>query len=86
MRSTPPRRVGGSGEVTLIQTGDIRGHLVPRPNLRSNAITYRGHGIEGGVARMYTVIKVLRATDPATGTVRPLKRVLPTYSIKQVGL
>jgi len=175
--------VGGSGYVTLIQTGDIHGHLVPRPNLRSDAITYRGHGIEGGVARMYTVIKALRraatedgvnrsllintgdtlqgsgealfsrgqamidvlnsfgfvahapgnwdylygparfeetfkgtatapplanwnalssnlyytnqfddaaicgatATDPATGTVRPLKRVLPTYSIKQVG-
>lgn len=180
---TPPTPTGGSGEVTLIQTGDIHGHLVPRPNLRSDAITYRGHGIEGGVARMYTVIKVLRAaatknkvdrslllntgdtlqgsgealfsrgqamidvlnsfgfvahapgnwdflygparfeetfkgtattpplanwnalssnlyytnqfddtalcgataTDPATGTVRPLKRVLPTYSIKQVG-
>ena len=173
----------GSGTVTLIQTGDIHGHLLPRPNLRSDAISNRGHSMEGGVARMYTVIKGLRAdatddgvnrsllintgdtlqgsgealfsrgqamidvlnsfgfvahvpgnwdflygparfeetfkgtataaplanwnalsanlyytnqfddtavcgmtaTDPATGTVRPLKRVLPTYSIKQVG-
>ncbi len=176
----PPTTSGGTGEVTLIQTGDIHGHLVARPNLRSDAI---GHSMEGGVARMYTVIKQLRkeatekgvnrslllntgdtlqgsgealfsrgqamidvlnlfgyaahapgnwdflygtarfeetfngsatvaplanwnalasnlyyanqfddtavcgvtATDPATNTVRPLKRVLPTYSIKQVG-
>lgn len=179
----PPATSGGSGEVTLIQTGDIHGHLVPRPNLRSDALGYRGVSMEGGVARMYTVIKALRAlatkdgvnrslllntgdtlqgsgealfsrgqamidvlnlfgftahapgnwdylygparfeetfkgsataaplanwnalasnlyytnqfddtatcgrtaTDPATGTVRPLKRVLPTYLIKQVG-
>src|SRR5665811_1724026 len=39
---------GGSGEVTLIQTGDIHGHLVPRPNLRSDAIGYRGVSMEGG--------------------------------------
>jgi 2',3'-cyclic-nucleotide 2'-phosphodiesterase (5'-nucleotidase family) len=49
--------MAGSGEVTLIQTGDIHGHLVPRPNLRSDAI---GHSMEGGVARMYTLIKQLR--------------------------
>ena len=181
--TSPPATSGGSGEVTLIQTGDIHGHLVPRPNLRSDALGYRGVSMEGGVARMYTVIKALRAlatkngvnrslllntgdtlqgsgealfsrgqamidvlnlfgftahapgnwdylygparfeetfkgsataaplanwnalasnlyytnqfddtaicgrtaTDPATGTVRPLKRVLPTYLIKQVG-
>lgn len=177
---TPSPTLGGSGEVTLIQTGDIHGHLMPRPNLRSDAL---GHSMEGGVARMYTLIKKLRkeaiedhvdtslllntgdtvqgsgealfsrgqamidvlnsfgfvahapgnwdylygparfeetfkgsataaplanwnamasnlyytnqfddsavcsvtATDPATGTVRPRKRVLPTYMIKQVG-
>ncbi|MDP2832899.1 MAG: 5'-nucleotidase C-terminal domain-containing protein [Pseudomonadota bacterium] len=182
----PSTVLAGSGEVTLIQTGDIHGHLVARPNLRSDSI---GHSMEGGVARMYTLIKKLRkearekgvdhsllintgdtvqgsgealfsrgqvmvdvlnkfgyvahapgnwdflygtarfeetfkgtpatattpavpplanwnalgsnlyytnqfddaavcgatAIDPATGTLRPLKRVLPTYSIKQVG-
>lgn len=168
-----------SGTVTLIHAGDIHGHLVPRPNVRSD-----GTGkLEGGLARMYTVIKQVRAnsmlgstdtsllintgdtlqgsgealftrgqamidvlnlfgfdahapgnwdflygparfeetfkgtastpplanwnalgsnlyytnqfddtavcaakaTDPATGTLRPLKRVLPTYKIKYVG-
>ena len=174
-----PAAQAGSGKVTLIHTGDIHGHLVSRPNVRSDG-TGRP---EGGVARMYTVIKQIRdkalqgkintsllintgdtvqgsgealftrgqamidvlnlfkfdahapgnwdflygtarfeetfkgtataapvanwnalasnlyhtnqfddtavcgvtATDPATGTVRPLKRVLPTYTIKQVG-
>lgn len=176
----PAVAFAGSGKVTLIHTGDIHGHLLPRPNLRSDAV---GHSMEGGVARMYTLIKQLRreatenrvdtsllintgdtvqgsgealfsrgqamidvlnnfgfvahapgnwdflygparfeetfkgsataaplanwnalasnlyytnqfddsavcgvtATDPATGTVRPRKRVLPTYMIKQVG-
>jgi len=176
-----PSAFAGSGSVVLIQTGDIHGHLLPRPNLRSDA---SGYGMEGGVARMYTKIQEIRAsavdeygvdhslllntgdtvqgsgealfsrgqamidvlnnfgfvahapgnwdflygparfeetfkgtattpplanwhamasnlyytnqfddtavcgvtaTDPATGTVRPLKRVLPTYMIKQVG-
>lgn len=176
----------GDGEIVLIQTGDIHGHLLPRPNLRSDSV---GNYLEGGVARMYTVIKSIRkdstyadcsgctaydhslllntgdtvqgsgealfsrgqamvdvlnlfgynafapgnwdflygparfeelfkgsstaapvanwgalasnlyyngqfddsavcaatATDPATGLVRPLKRVLPTYKIKQIG-
>ena len=176
---TMPAAQAGSGKVTLIHTGDIHGHLVSRPNVRSDS-TGR---MEGGVARMYTEIKKIRekaqqgkintsllintgdtvqgsgealftrgqamidvlnlfkfdahapgnwdflygtvrfeetfkgtataapvanwnalssnlyytnqfddtavcgvkATDPATGTVRPLKRVLPTYTIKQVG-
>ncbi|MGA9163535.1 MAG: 5'-nucleotidase C-terminal domain-containing protein [Thiobacillus sp.] len=48
----------GTGSVILIQTGDIHGHLVPRPNLRSDEI---GHSMEGGVARMYTKIQEIRA-------------------------
>jgi sulfur-oxidizing protein SoxB len=47
----------GDGKVVLIQTGDIHGHLMPRPNLRSDAT---GRSMEGGVARMYTKIKYLR--------------------------
>ncbi len=47
----------GDGSVTLIQTGDIHGHLLPRPNLRSDAT---GKYLEGGVARIYTKIKSIR--------------------------
>ena len=179
--TAPTLAIGGTGPVILIHTGDIHGHLLPRPNLRSDA---DDNSLEGGVARMYTKIKQIRAastspygvnysllintgdtvqgsgealfsrgqaiidvlnnfgfvahapgnwdflygtarfeetfkgtattpplanwnalgsnlyytnqfddaavcavtaTDPATGTVRPRKRVLPTYIIKQVG-
>ena len=43
-------------QVILIHTGDIHGHLVPRPNLRSDS-TGR---LEGGVARIATVIEQIR--------------------------
>ncbi len=51
----------GSGQVTLIHMGDIHGHLVPRANVRSDATG----PLEGGLARMYTVIDEIRraATD-----------------------
>lgn len=43
-------------KIKLIHIGDIHGHLIPRPNVRSD-----GDGrMEGGLARMYTVIKKIR--------------------------
>lgn len=47
---------GGSGSLTIIHIGDIHGHLLPRPNLRSD-----GTGrMEGGLARMYALIEQIR--------------------------
>ena len=50
----------GSGEIVLIHTGDIHGHPVPRPNVRSDTTS----GMEGGLARIATVIKQIRAANP----------------------
>ncbi|MDF9391378.1 MULTISPECIES: bifunctional metallophosphatase/5'-nucleotidase [Methylococcus] len=52
-----PLTLAGSGQVFLIHTGDIHGHLVPRPNVRSDAVG----GTEGGLARMYTLIQQIRS-------------------------
>lgn len=49
----------GDGEVVLIHTGDIHGHMVPRPNVRSDTTGK----LEGGLAKMYTVIKKIRAAS-----------------------
>lgn len=47
-------------QLTLIQMGDIHGHLIPRPNLRSD-----GNGqLEGGLAHMYTLIQEIEADNP----------------------
>lgn len=51
-----PSASAGDGPVRLIHIGDIHGHLVPRANVRSDT-TGR---MEGGVARMYTVVKKIR--------------------------
>ena len=49
-------------ELTLIHIGDLHGHTIPRPNLRSD-----GDGrMEGGLARMATVIKELRRSNRHT--------------------
>lgn len=43
-------------ELTIIHIGDIHGHLIPRPNVRSD-----GSGrMEGGLARMYSKIQSIR--------------------------
>jgi 2',3'-cyclic-nucleotide 2'-phosphodiesterase (5'-nucleotidase family) len=54
---------GGKGKkITLIHIGDLHGHTIPRPNLRSD-----GDGrMEGGLARMATVIKKIREDEDTT--------------------
>ena len=43
-------------ELKIIHMGDVHGHLIPRPNVRSD-----GSGrMEGGLARMYTKINSIR--------------------------
>lgn len=71
--STPTLAGTGTGKVTLIHTGDIHGHLLPRPNLRSDAV---GHSMEGGVARMYTLIKEMRKDATECNYVNGVKTCL----------
>ncbi len=58
----------GSGLVTLIHIGDIHGHLVPRANVRSDSTGL----LEGGLARMYTVINDIRRNAFEAGASRSL--------------
>lgn len=49
-------------EITIIHTGDFHGHLVPRPNMRSD-----GDGrMEGGLARIAYKIKSIREEEKHT--------------------
>lgn len=50
----------GSGEITVIHMGDLHGHLMPHPNLRSDG---KGQS-EGGVARIHTLVKNIRRARP----------------------
>lgn len=49
----------GSGEVTLVQIGDLHGHLIPHPSVRSDAAGKS----EGGVARIYTLVENIRKAN-----------------------
>lgn len=49
-------------ELKIIHMGDVHGHLIPRPNVRSD-----GNGrMEGGLARMYTKINSIRGDGRRT--------------------
>lgn len=48
----------GDDQITLIHTGDFHGHLIARPNLRSDASGKN----EGGLARIAARIKTIRAS------------------------
>src|SRR5499427_6315154 len=52
-----------SPTVTLIHTGDFHGHLIPRADVRG-AIEGRPMGTAGGLARVATVVKGIRAEAP----------------------
>lgn len=49
-------QAAGAAEVTLIHMGDVHGHLVPRPAVRSDGIGLA----EGGLAQMRTRIEEIR--------------------------
>lgn len=54
--SFPPR---AGKHITMLQIGDLHGHMIPRPNLRSD-----GTGLdEGGLSRLYTQIQRIRAQN-----------------------
>ncbi|MHA6513328.1 bifunctional metallophosphatase/5'-nucleotidase [Tessaracoccus sp. Z1128] len=49
-------------QIRFIHIGDIHGHLLPRPNVRRDATG----SLEGGLARMATLIARLRAEQPTS--------------------
>lgn len=46
-------------QLRLIHIGDLHGHLVPRPHLRGD-----GGRVQGGLARLYTLVQRLRGGHP----------------------
>ncbi|WP_028989941.1 bifunctional metallophosphatase/5'-nucleotidase [Thermithiobacillus tepidarius DSM 3134] len=57
-----PKQQEKTMQLTLLQMGDIHGHLIPRAHLRSD-----GNGAQwGGLAYMYSKIQELRAKNPNT--------------------
>ena len=50
----------GDDQITLIHTGDFHGHLIARPNVRSDGTGKK----EGGLARIAAQIKTIRASTP----------------------
>jgi 2',3'-cyclic-nucleotide 2'-phosphodiesterase (5'-nucleotidase family) len=58
----PAPATARAGDITLVHTGDFHGHLIARPNVRSD-----GAGrLEGGLARIYTKIQEIRAREQHT--------------------
>ncbi|MBI3776013.1 MAG: 5'-nucleotidase C-terminal domain-containing protein, partial [Gammaproteobacteria bacterium] len=55
-----PPLYAGDDQITLIHTGDFHGHLVARPNMRSDGTGKK----EGGLARIAAQIKKIRASTP----------------------
>ncbi|HKQ30200.1 MAG TPA: metallophosphoesterase, partial [Burkholderiales bacterium] len=51
--------LGTEVDTTTIHIGDIHGHLIPRPDVRSGTTQERG-----GLARMYTKINQIRNANP----------------------
>ena len=49
----------GSGDVTFVHIGDLHGHLIPHPSVRSDAAGKS----EGGVARIHTLVENIRKAN-----------------------
>ncbi len=58
----PATALAATTQLTLLHMGDLHGHLVPHPNLRSD-----GNGLmQGGLARLHGQIQAIRADHPHT--------------------